>query len=428
MNSKITLAAITKLLSARSSQDEKVCENVLKNFFQQISGSLESGESVKIKGFGTFKLSRVESRKSVDVSSGLDNEIPAHSRIVFVPAKELASAVNAPFEMFETIELDESILEEDLMLAESQQNDLMIAGYETALIEEREKEKELIEKYPDLPEIMENEEAGGASEEAEERNGSDEENSSSEKPGKCGNSTEKVESGDSATPDDAKDLQDAKLPENAPEAYHPGDSGEEDEGYGNACSKVGKPGFRHGFIWGMAGALCLFALGLAILWFVNDDFAGFGRGLFRGGAENRDVPAADTAQISAPPVTANAQEGEIAMEENAITGIETGMPDVVEDEVSDRVVPTQPSDKKTVYDTITTTHYLTTMAKRHYGNYHLWPYIYKENEKILGHPNRIRPGTRVVIPDLSKYGVNPKNSEDIEKAKRMGAEIYRKYD
>ena len=89
-------------------------------------------------------------------------------------------------------------------------------------------------------------------------------------------------------------------------------------------------------------------------------------------------------------------------------------------------VPTQPSDKK-VYDTITKTRYLTTMAKDHYGNYHLWPYIYQENEKILGHPDRIRPGTKVVVPPLSKYGVNPDNKADIDKAKKLGNEIYARY-
>ena len=90
------------------------------------------------------------------------------------------------------------------------------------------------------------------------------------------------------------------------------------------------------------------------------------------------------------------------------------------------VVPTAPSDKK-VYDTISTTRYLTTMAKDHYGNYNLWPYIYKENSKILGHPDRIRPGTKVVIPPLSQYGVDPKNPEDIKKAKKLGVEIYSRY-
>ena len=89
-------------------------------------------------------------------------------------------------------------------------------------------------------------------------------------------------------------------------------------------------------------------------------------------------------------------------------------------------VPTAPSDP-VVYDTISTTRYLTTMAKSHYGNYNLWPYIYEENKAFLGHPDRIRPGTPVVIPKLTKYGVDPTNKDDIEKAKQLGVDIYARY-
>ena len=89
-------------------------------------------------------------------------------------------------------------------------------------------------------------------------------------------------------------------------------------------------------------------------------------------------------------------------------------------------VPTRPSDEP-VYDTITKTRYLTTMAKEHYGNYNLWPYIYEENKAILGHPDRIRPGTKVIVPPLSKYGVNPSDPDDIAKAKKKGVEIYAHY-
>ena len=89
-------------------------------------------------------------------------------------------------------------------------------------------------------------------------------------------------------------------------------------------------------------------------------------------------------------------------------------------------VPTTPSDAL-VYDTIGDTRYLTTMAKAHYGNYNFWPYIYEENKSMLGHPDRIRPGTPIVIPKLSKYGVDPSKNEDIEKAKQLGVEIYARY-
>lgn len=80
----------------------------------------------------------------------------------------------------------------------------------------------------------------------------------------------------------------------------------------------------------------------------------------------------------------------------------------VENTEKEDVAPTQPSDQK-VYDTITKTRYLTTMAQDHYGNFNFWPYIYKENQSILGHPDRIKPGTKVVVPPLSKYGVKVSN-------------------
>lgn len=79
------------------------------------------------------------------------------------------------------------------------------------------------------------------------------------------------------------------------------------------------------------------------------------------------------------------------------------------------------------YDTVSKTRYLRTMAKEYYGNAELWPYIYEENRHKLGDPDRIRPGSSVKIPKLDKYGVNPNNPADIEKAKRLGREIYSRY-
>ena len=89
-------------------------------------------------------------------------------------------------------------------------------------------------------------------------------------------------------------------------------------------------------------------------------------------------------------------------------------------------VPTRPSDEP-VYDTISTTRFLTTMAKEHYGNFNLWPIIYEENKDILGHPDRIKPGTKVVVPSLEKYGVDPHKAADIARIKQKGVEIYARY-
>ncbi len=83
--------------------------------------------------------------------------------------------------------------------------------------------------------------------------------------------------------------------------------------------------------------------------------------------------------------------------------------------------------EKKRYDTITKKRFLTTMAKEYYGDYNLWPFIYDENKAILGHPDRIKPGTRVVIPPASKYGIDASNAACVAKAKRRGQQIYSKY-
>lgn len=77
------------------------------------------------------------------------------------------------------------------------------------------------------------------------------------------------------------------------------------------------------------------------------------------------------------------------------------------------------------YDMIGKNRFLTTMAREYYGNPDFWPYIYEENG--FGHPDKIKPGTKVVIPSLNKYGVNPQSASDREKAKRLAKEIYARY-
>ena len=105
MNEKITLPVLTTLLSRATGDSKKQSEDFLREFFSLISATLQNGESVKIKNIGVFKLIEVEARKSVNVTNGAANEIPAHRKVVFIPSKELAADVNEPFEMFETVEL-----------------------------------------------------------------------------------------------------------------------------------------------------------------------------------------------------------------------------------------------------------------------------------------------------------------------------------
>ncbi|MCM1036018.1 MAG: hypothetical protein NC406_01665, partial [Bacteroides sp.] len=64
--------------------------------------------------------------------------------------------------------------------------------------------------------------------------------------------------------------------------------------------------------------------------------------------------------------------------------------------------PAKPAKPEPKYDTITSTQFLTTLARKHYGVKNYWIFIYEANPS-LGNPNSIRPGTRVVIPDRSTF-------------------------
>lgn len=395
---KVTLAGLTARLSVRTGDTKRQTEDFLRELFAVVAGELEKGESVKVPGLGVFKSIEVEARKSVNVNTGEETLIPGHRKIVYIASKELSATVNEPFSMFQTIELT------DDAVAELEASD------------PAEPEREAICDVPFASTVYELEEPEVIAEAELERESAQEAASESipEQP-------EAFEPASEESLDSDDDLKDLKDPKDFKDSKDLNDLTDSDISEDSEVPAIPKKRFWPGFLVGFAAA-CLIAF--VAVW------ALFEYGVLSSErlAEAESNPAvkakAETpASVEVPAVEPDKSkaEPEPATKEPEVqkSASEAGGE-------TEPAVPTQPSDKK-VYDTITKTRYLTTMAKDHYGNYHLWPYIYKENEKILGHPDRIRPGTKVVVPPLSKYGVNPDNKADIDKAKKLGNEIYARY-
>ena len=70
MNNKITFPELVEQVAQNANTSKRMSELFLKELFATISQSLIDGESVKVKGIGTFKLTEVSARKSVDVNTG----------------------------------------------------------------------------------------------------------------------------------------------------------------------------------------------------------------------------------------------------------------------------------------------------------------------------------------------------------------------
>lgn len=379
MEKKINIQTLTALLALSMGKQKKLCEDFLRELFSIVMDEVSKGENVRIKGFGTFKLVDVEARKSVNVATGEEYEIPGHRKLIFVASKELAVLVNAPFSQFEAIEIDDSVSTKSV----DGDSDVESLGETVTLGEAVEREEEFEQKSPELA-VFEHEETA--------------------------ESTDNIELAEPIV----SDLAEPVVSDTVGTEESEGDT----EFSAFSEEKTGKLRFLWGFLAGIAVA--------AVVILAADYFWLDGR-ILRGGNEKVDA----VAEVNDVKEDAGVVHGNIGKEEPADTTsgfTESGKSEIASEKSEtgdEESVPTKPSDR--VYDTVTTTRYLTTIAKEHYGNFNLWPIIYEENKAILGHPDRIRPGTKVVVPPLSKYGVDPKNQEQVKEIKRKGVEIYSRY-
>lgn len=89
----------------------------------------------------------------------------------------------------------------------------------------------------------------------------------------------------------------------------------------------------------------------------------------------------------------------------------------------------KPEPRKPRYDTVDKRTYLATLARRYYGCGDYWVYIYQANKdkKKLKHPDRIAPGTQLLIPYKDELPLTGNDSADLLAARRLGSAIYARF-
>lgn len=112
-----------------------------------LTTGLKADKQVKIKGLGTFKVTSVNARESVDVNTGERIIIEGREKISFTPEPVLRDKVNSPFEQFETVtvsdDADFSEIDERYQQLEEQENADSSTPVETVLsVEEKQVEVE----------------------------------------------------------------------------------------------------------------------------------------------------------------------------------------------------------------------------------------------------------------------------------------------
>lgn len=469
MNNKVTFPELVEQVAQYANTSKRMSELFLKELFATISQSLIDGESVKVKGIGTFKLTEVSPRKSVDVNTGEEIEIPGHKKLSFAPDKDMAEAINQPFMHFETEILDDDVTDDQLAAidagvpteapaadipAEEEADDTATAEAPAAEspvateeevvmppvfvapVEEPEPEEaeeaeaeapvEPSEEVPaeeDAPAEVPVQEPADEPEEAI----SEEEEAEIEEEAEPEPVTE-VEPSAVAEPEDEAEVAEA---EGEPEAESEMVSEElADERVGQEIDKrrITRRSLLEGFVVGVVTTLIvtLFAYRLYLMKgyeatpadeepFVEhvstDSVATPEQAL----AENSTEADADKQKAAEEQKKAD-EEKKKAEEEKKKAEEEKQKAEAAKSTTANVTAGTT--------DTIKPGTNLYRMSRKHYGSDKFWVYIYEENKAKYPNPNTIPVGAVLHIPQLEKYGAKAGDPASIATAKKKQGEIF----
>lgn len=457
MNNKVTFPELVEQVAQYANTSKRMSELFLKELFATISQSLIDGESVKVKGIGTFKLTEVSPRKSVDVNTGEEIEIPGHKKLSFAPDKDMAEAINQPFMHFETEILDDDVTDDQLAAIDA--GVPTEAPAEAAPVEEEIDDtadteapaaeapvaaEEEVVMHPVFVAPVEEPESEEAETEAEAPvEPSEEVPAEEEAPAEVpADEPEEAEIEEEAEPEPVTEVEPSAVAEPEDEAEGAEAEGEPDaesemvseeladERVGQEIDKrrITRRSLLEGFVVGVVTTLIvtLFAYRLYLMkgyeatpadeepfteHVSTDSVAATEQALAENSTEaDADKQKAAEEQKKADEEKKKAEEEKKKAEE--------------EKQKAEAAKPTTANVAAGTTDTIKPGTNLYRMSRKHYGSDKFWVYIYEENKAKYPNPNTIPVGAVLHIPQLGKYGAKAGDPASIAAAKKKQGEIF----
>ena len=107
--SKNSLNGLTDKLAEKSGLSQIEAELFIRKMFDVCHQGLAADKIVKMRWLGTFKVTSVKERESVDVNTGERIVIEGRDKISFTPDNILKEIVNKPFAQFETVIVNDGV-------------------------------------------------------------------------------------------------------------------------------------------------------------------------------------------------------------------------------------------------------------------------------------------------------------------------------
>ena len=106
---KSSLRRITESVAKKQKLPVEDIEKFITALFEVTDEGLHADKQVKIKGLGTFKITTVKPRESVNVNTGERVLINSHDKVTFTPDASMKELVNKPFAQFKTVVVNDGV-------------------------------------------------------------------------------------------------------------------------------------------------------------------------------------------------------------------------------------------------------------------------------------------------------------------------------
>lgn len=104
-----SMSILARILAEKNNMTISEAEAFIKQMFDVANGVMQADKQLKIRWLGTFKVTSVKDRESVDVNTGERIIIGGRDKITFTPDNILKEIVNKPFAQFETVVVNDGV-------------------------------------------------------------------------------------------------------------------------------------------------------------------------------------------------------------------------------------------------------------------------------------------------------------------------------
>ena len=107
--SKSSLSVLAKAVASKRGLTQAEAERFIATMFEVAGAGIQEDKLLKMKWLGTFKITSVKDRESVDVNTGERILIEGRDKISFTPDNIMKEIINKPFAQFETVVVNDGV-------------------------------------------------------------------------------------------------------------------------------------------------------------------------------------------------------------------------------------------------------------------------------------------------------------------------------